>query len=418
MNRTIFLFFTLIFTSQLAFAWGEKGHHSVGYTAAVISDDYLTPEEKAAIGLAFRARPHQMGHLANMPDISWKDSRRTNVVKFNRPNHYFDAEILVGPMLDKKGQPTLAYSEEYLSKVRNLERDIDKLRQMYDGKPNTLPGAATSENKKTINVYFVSGTNPWRVQDLYNSMVEAFKCAAGKPKLDKKDRKPFISPLKIADNSPVYPYYKCTKNTSRLEDIYAALVFGGVMGHFVGDITQPHHASADYDGWATGQGGLHSYFEDFMVHFLPENLIGEVTTKAKTKREKNWKKFAPPKGTAFWAVQLMLNLTADSLSKMQKLRDIDRKFALLEEGEKITFGGDEGKVKAKRRPYNDPKVLKGYHDFVIEQLSLSSTMLAGIWMEAWREGGRPDLSEWDLITVPYPMDVPFLWPGYSKPYWK
>lgn len=39
----------------------------------------------------------------------------------------------------------------------------------------------------------------------------------------------------------------------------------GLMGHFVGDTSQPFHTTADYDGYVAGHGGIHAYFEDTAV---------------------------------------------------------------------------------------------------------------------------------------------------------
>ncbi len=44
-------------------------------------------------------------------------------------------------------------------------------------------------------------------------------------------------------------------------DIQDALVYGGLMAHFVGDASQPYHNTIDHDGYAAGEGGIHSYFE-------------------------------------------------------------------------------------------------------------------------------------------------------------
>jgi len=40
-----------------------------------------------------------------------------------------------------------------------------------------------------------------------------------------------------------------------IEAVNQALLYGGIMSHFVGDLAEPHHTSANYDGWLTGQGG-------------------------------------------------------------------------------------------------------------------------------------------------------------------
>lgn len=406
----------LIFTFHFAHAWGEKGHHASGYVAAVIAHEHLSADEQKLFGTAFRERTHQMGHLNNIPDISWKDSRRKTVVKYNGPTHYFDPEVLLGEPLDQQKKVTPNHSNEYLEKIKNLEKNFDQLKAQFEGATNTLPGAP--QDRKKINVYFHVGTSPWRVQDLFDNLVHAFQCAAKKPKLKKKDyKKDFVTALKEANEKPRIPYYSCTDKTTRLEDIQAAFTFAGVMGHFVSDMSQPYHTTMDFDGWLTGQGGIHAYFETFLVHFLKEDFLGEITEKAKKDREKLWQKVAPKNNEdPYYAVQVLLNLTADSLTELKTLREIDRKNALIKESARLPYGSNPGRPEAERKPYTDEKVAKAFRSFASDRLALSSVVLSRLWVEAWRRAGRPEISDVDLITVPYILDVPFLWPAYSKGY--
>ncbi|MCX6126024.1 MAG: zinc dependent phospholipase C family protein, partial [Proteobacteria bacterium] len=77
----------------------------------------------------------------------------------------------------------------------------------------------------------------------------------------------------------------------RTSDLYAQLVtalkqkdwsraiqIGGVMGHYVGDMTQPMHATSDYDGQSIGKPGIHRYYETTLVdgidaQHLYDNLL-------------------------------------------------------------------------------------------------------------------------------------------------
>lgn len=45
----------------------------------------------------------------------------------------------------------------------------------------------------------------------------------------------------------------------------SALQMAGVMGHYVGDLSQPMHDTKDYDGQSIGRRGIHKYFETTLV---------------------------------------------------------------------------------------------------------------------------------------------------------
>ena len=69
-----------------------------------------------------------------------------------------------------------------------------------------------------------NGTLPWRTEEIYRKLVEAFQ-----------QRAPFSR-----DNIKF---------------------FSAVIGHYVGDAHVPFHAALNYDGQLTGQWGIHSRFE-------------------------------------------------------------------------------------------------------------------------------------------------------------
>jgi hypothetical protein len=69
-----------------------------------------------------------------------------------------------------------------------------------------------------------NGSLPWRSEEIYKKLVEAFKQQA--------------------------PY---SRENIRL--------FSSVLAHYVADAHQPFHAAANYDGQLTGQWGVHSRFE-------------------------------------------------------------------------------------------------------------------------------------------------------------
>ena len=56
-----------------------------------------------------------------------------------------------------------------------------------------------------------------------------------------------------------------------------AIQMAGVLGHYIGDISQPMHVSSDYDGQSIKRPGVHKYFESTLVETVPhDRLTGEV----------------------------------------------------------------------------------------------------------------------------------------------
>ncbi|MEY4632433.1 MAG: hypothetical protein RIQ81_2553 [Pseudomonadota bacterium] len=84
----------------------------------------------------------------------------------------------------------------------------------------------------------------------------------------------------------------------RIADIYRRMVkalqakdwkttiqMAGVMGHYVGDISQPMHVSSDYDGQSIGRPGVHKYFESTLVDEVPhDRLTGDVVDDGQGRR--------------------------------------------------------------------------------------------------------------------------------------
>ena len=67
---------------------------------------------------------------------------------------------------------------------------------------------------------------------------------------------------------------------------------------------------------------------------------------------------------------------------------------------------------AVRKPAETREVLAGHKPFLINRLAVGSYALAKIWYQAWEEGGKPQLSDANGVSIPYALDVPFLWPTY------
>jgi hypothetical protein len=78
-----------------------------------------------------------------------------------------------------------------------------------------------------------NGSTPWRVQQLFSKVVAALKA----------------------------------------RDFVKALQMAGTMGHYLGDMSQPMHATKDYDGQSIGRRGVHAYFESTLVDAQDRNTL-------------------------------------------------------------------------------------------------------------------------------------------------
>lgn len=389
--RLLTLISTLLLSTQI-WAWGERGHHIVGEAAArMVDSDMAKHPEFKKLGRFYKNRALQMGHLNNIPDISWKSQKDKVIKEHNGPTHYVDIEHFFG-------FPKSTKDKALLEKIRNLDPDFEKVRKKYDGKKHPT-------KKRPLNVYKDTGTNPWRVGELFERSKVLMKCAS------ERSGSSFTNPLFPLNGRMIVEDTKCKKNTGQLEALLGSTVIMGLMGHFVADLGQPQHVSADPNGWMTNQGGLHSYFETELVQAQTDELMSLVSLRAEElKSNGNFTKRLGKDWRSLGATQLMFRLMADSYSNLDKLRELDRKHSLLEESR--NSDGKNAKVTAKRKDAYDPEVYAKFTDFIVDRMAMSTAVLAHLWGQVWLEGGRPDIANIVFYTKPYPLDSAFILPDY------
>ncbi|MBC7457391.1 MAG: hypothetical protein H7235_03875, partial [Bdellovibrionaceae bacterium] len=84
--------------------------------------------------------------------------------------------------------------------------------------PHVYSDAVTKYTETTI---IKNGTAPWRIRQMYDLALQAFKA----------------------------------------HDMKMGLEYIGTMTHYIGDLSQPLHVSENYDGVMTGDKGIHAFFE-------------------------------------------------------------------------------------------------------------------------------------------------------------
>ncbi|MFT6407235.1 MAG: hypothetical protein ACJAQ6_000646 [Arenicella sp.] len=322
-----------------AFAWGERGHDLI--TRVAVQNLRVMSDDKQALVKPFVARDHMLAHLSNAPDIVWRAPYMSDLERQeNYTTHFIN--------LEKVYQGVALWSD--------LPADF----AVYSKD-------AEEDGRTAVEV----GTAPWRVMQLYKGMVDGLVLAG-----QAEDKK-------------------------ALEDsVNQALLMAGIMSHFVGDLANPHHTTANYDGQLSGQRGLHAYFESKVLSELSFELSARIAKQAK----KNWLKsyskseqreiLSDPK-------KLVWALVGNSHSRLPTLLQLDRKYSLIEKSQ-----GEKGR--AIRKPVK--KTSKRYEKFAVERLSVGAAALSQLWLLAWQQAGSPDLSK--FRSYGYPVKPDFIRPDY------
>ncbi|QJX47678.1 hypothetical protein HMJ29_12285 [Hymenobacter taeanensis] len=162
----------------------------------------------------------------------------------------------------------------------------------------------------------------------------------------------------------------------RKGDTVAIVRLSADLGHYVSDAFVPLHTTENYDGQLTNQAGIHSLWESK----LPERNI------AKYKLDAEPASYLKDPQTDIWKVVQssygFLGATFDYED------DLNRKFT---PEQKYVFSHKYGKT---RRSYSDA-FADAYHEkvggMVAYRLKQAPTMVASMWLTAWKDAGSPNL---------------------------
>lgn len=337
-----------VFSASQVWAWGGRGHHSICSAASFLVKE---PGLKEYL----EHKPQMMGHLCNMPDFYWK-SLGGDANKFGNPTHFIDIEI-VG------------------LEVKDIPTDFKKLMADFTGKPDKFKNDGTTI--KSIPTEF--GSSWWRADQF-------MRIVAGLEKEFSLATPP--ANFKEEQNNDL-PYNKLA---------YQMIVSMGLLGHFVGDNAQPFHTSADYDGWATGHGGIHAYYEDQVVGRFDGDLEALILKKARSMKNPE---FLKPK-TTIEKMKVLSVISNKEIPKILKLDPVIKKSTLVKER------GMDLKTPAERKPAAE--AFKKMNPMIVEQMARGSLLLANLWDEAYRSAGKPKLGAYK--SYKYPFTVDFVAPDY------
>ncbi len=329
----------MLVASPMSFAWGERGHDLI--TRVAVQHLATLSGDDARLMRPFALRDHMLAHLSNAPDIVWRAEYQSNdVIKTNSPTHYI-----------------------------NLEKVITGVRR-WDDLPRDFSAyeALCANHDKTPEEV---GTAPWRSMQLYADLVNALRAVSS------------------ANDELEYE-----------QRVNQALLFAGVLSHFVGDLANPHHTTANYDGQLSGQAGLHAYFESAVVADLDLKLASRIEKQARRSwlgaygaQEREQIQADPQK--LIWA------LVGNSHGELDTLLDLDKRYSLLSPSTEEAI--------AERKPV--PEISRRYQRFAIKRLAVGADVLARLYLLAWQEAGQPDLS--NFASYVYPVKPEFIWPNYQ-----
>jgi hypothetical protein len=208
---------------QCAFGWGKDGHKIINRVAMETLPANMPAFLRTAQAL------DEVEYLAPEPD-RWRSSADPELNQTRAPDHFIDLEL--ADLAAPNGLPLLRY---------DFVNDLYRAQKKY-------PGLAEKLTPQRV------GLLPWQA----NEDLERLR-------VDMREYR-----VRLMAHQPTYGAEQAI-----LYDI-------GLLGHYVGDGSQPLHTTIDYNGWVeaenpegfTRRHGIHSEFE---TQFVEDNLhVAEV----------------------------------------------------------------------------------------------------------------------------------------------
>jgi hypothetical protein len=299
-----------------ASAWDYEGHHTVNELAlASLPADFggftLTPALKDRIAF-----------LAGEPD-RWRNVSDLPLKHFNGPDHYFDLEDVALCGLTPETLPIMRY---------DFVADIALARAAHPEKFPTIDPDRDADHTRELD-----GFLPWAITEYYEKLKSDFGTL-------KALRQYGGTPVEIAN--------------AEADCVYVM----GVMGHFVGDGSQPLHTTRHFNGWVgenpkgyTTQPTFHAWIDGGYFKktggLKVETLVGKIHPAEKIANAD------APDGMFRDVVAYLVeqNKFVEPLYEMEK------------EG-RLTGDGDKG---LQGRPFLEGQIVK------------AGQMLGNIWLTAW-----------------------------------
>ncbi|MCX7872045.1 MAG: hypothetical protein N2487_02025 [Verrucomicrobiae bacterium] len=193
-----------------------------------------------------KTNKERIAFLGGEPD-RWRNTPELELRHQNHPDHYFDYEYLEMHRILPQELPSFRY--EFMAML-TLTRAAH---------PQNFPPIDPAKNKDKTRE--LPGFLPWTVNEYYAKLKSQFSC------LKEFDENGSADEISNARQNAIYVM--------------------GVMGHFVGDVTQPLHTTKHFNGWVgenpngyTTSTKIHSWIDGGYIEKVGinrEKLLGRVT---------------------------------------------------------------------------------------------------------------------------------------------
>jgi hypothetical protein len=299
-------------------AWDYEGHHTINELALA-----SLPADFGGFTLTL-ALKNRIAFLAGEPD-RWRNVNDLPLKHVNGPDHYFDLEDVALHGLTAETLPLMRY---------DFVADIARTRAAHPEKFPTIDPAKDADHTRELE-----GFLPWAITEYYGklksnfSSLKTFKKYGGTP-----------GEIAIAEADCIYVM--------------------GVMGHYVGDGSQPLHTTKHYNGWGgdnpkgyTTQPTFHAWIDGGYLKktggLNADALIGKIHPAEKIASAD------APDGMFRDVVAYLV----EQNKLVEPLYEMDKDGRLSGDGEK----GRQG------RPFLEDQIVK------------AGQMLGNLWLTAWLE---------------------------------
>lgn len=319
--RPLGLIVLLQFGVHLAWGWDYEGHRLVNQLAlASLPTNFpsFVREPAAAERVAF---------LAGEPD-RWRNTQDVSLRHFQEPDHYMDLEELTTYGLKAEMLPVFRYDF------------VAQLALARKAHPEKFPEAAAAND--VAHTHGLVGLLPWAITENYGKLKSGF------------------SYLKTFEGGG--------GTSEEIANAQANIIYiMGVMGHYVGDASQPLHTTIHHHGWVgenphnySTSRGFHSWIDGgYFSKIGGANFKGMESKLRPAQLVTINNRSAKPEEM----FQAAMAFIVEQHKLLEPLYQMDKDGRLSGEGEK----GMEGRA------------------FLEGQLVKSGQMLGDIWYSAWQQ---------------------------------
>lgn len=304
-------------------AWDYEGHRLINQLAL----DTL-PTNFPAFAKAPIAR-ERIGFLAGEAD-RWRNTTDLVLRHCNGPDHYFDFDLLEPAKIDVAQLSPFRYEFAV------------QLAKAHAANPQNFP--AFDPLKDSDKTKAMIGFLPWTIAEHQGKLKSTFSYL--------KEYEAAGTPEEIAN--------------ARENIIYIM----GVMGHFVGDATQPLHSTKHHHGWVGAN--PKAYSTNYPIHSWIDGgylqQFGVSADKLRAKLRPATSVGGPGNAASANLFPAVVNFLQEQFKQVEPLYELEK----------------AGKLSGRR------ELSQEGHDFLTGQMLRASQMLGDLWLTAWQQA-PPDM---------------------------